>query len=141
VAEAGELLIPVWRGIPFLDFHPFFVQPEHFYGLVFGHAQFVIEHSSIMVALFSPFPEFPRVVTGKHGGIFLALVAEDGIALDDDFLGAQGNRHINIGNIPFLPGTAVEPQAAIACPRPVTELFQCFDNGGIANAVCAVWIA
>ena len=65
---------------------------EYFDGLVFRHAQLVIEPGGVLGAFLGPLPELARILARERDDVLLGEVAEDGVALLDDLVGRQASR-------------------------------------------------
>jgi hypothetical protein len=65
---------------------------------------------------------------------------EDCIAFAANFLRAEGYGHFDLVYGPFLPGTAIKPDFAVAIPVVVADLVAGEDNGFEADAVSAMGV-
>ena len=77
----------------------------------------MIEIGGGTVAVFGSLPEQTRVVAQKWRELHLRAVAQDGVAFAPEFLRRQRHSHLNVFNVPFSPGTAIHPYAAVGKPR------------------------
>src|SRR5690606_5649945 len=93
-------------GFP-LPFH------ECLHGFVFGQSETIVDVCRIPISIFGPLPEFPLIITGEWGPVLLGLVHKYSGPLSDHFIGAQRDRHFDLIDPPFVPGSAVQPQPAI----------------------------
>lgn len=62
------------------------------------------------ITVFRSLPEFARIGRpGEHSAVFLALVFENGEAFLFHLRFSDRNKNIDHGDIPFLPGSTVQP--------------------------------
>lgn len=111
-------------------------------GFVAGQAEVVVAIGCAAVAIFGSLPEQAVIIAQEGGRFHLRLVAEDGITLLAQLFGAEGNGHLDILDIPFGPGAAIHPDAAVLDPLGSGLALQ-VDGGEDdvgADAVCAMRI-
>ena len=72
---------------------------------------------AVVRPFFGPHPEFPLVVAGKEGFVFLRFVFEDGQFLPQHDLGTQRDGPFDFVRLVFLPGASVEPDFGTCSPR------------------------
>ena len=111
---------------------------EHLDGLVFGHAEFVVLAGGVLCAVLGTLPELAVVLTGEGHDVLLREVAEDGMTLLDELVGAEGYGHVDHAEVPLLPCAAVEPDVALLGPVIVFHHIPCSEHGLDTYAVCAV---
>src|SRR5690606_24267180 len=106
--------------------------------LILGQAELVVELGGGAVALFGPLPELALIGAGEHRLILLALMAENGVALAHQLLWAEGDGHLDLLRLPFLPGAAVEPHLTFPDPRLIFQSLECAEHGLQADAMGAM---
>ena len=84
--------------------------------LIFGEAQRVVGVGKTPAPVFGPLPELAAVVAQKEGLILLRLVPENRAPAAQHFLGAERHGEIDLVQLPFRPGPAVEPKFRLAEP-------------------------
>src|SRR4051812_42536039 len=76
----------------------------------FREAELVIDLGGMAVAILGSLPEFAAIgAAGKHGPVFLRLVTKNRDLLFLQIFGAERHHPIDFMRLPFLPGSAVEP--------------------------------
>ena len=83
---------------------------------IFRQSQLVVHHRCGMVSVFGPLPEFPTVNNLKQSSVFLLLMLKYGFSFSHQLFRANGNCHIYLIYIPFLPCPPVKPYIAIFHP-------------------------
>ena len=92
------------------------------------------------VSVLSTLPEQTLVVAKEWGTFHLTLMAQNGVSLLAQLLRAHWHTHLDVGNVPFGPSSAVHPNSTILKPLG-TSLLLLVDSCqyGIGTlAVCAM---
>src|SRR6185312_9984157 len=74
---------------------------------IFREAQLCVEVSCIGVAVFGPLPEFTAIAALERHHVFLRLVDENAESFLQHLVWAHGYGHLDLADIPFLPGAFV----------------------------------
>ena len=89
---------------------------ECFHRLIAGQSEGIITPGRLTIPVFGTLPEQAFVVTQERRTLHLALMPEDGIPLLTQFLWTHRHAHLDVGHIPFRPGTAIHPYSAVLQP-------------------------
>ena len=111
---------------------------EHLDSLILGHAELVILACGVLCAVLGTLPELTMVLAGEGHDILLREMTEDGVALLDELIGAEGHSHVHHAKVPLLPCTAVEPYVALLGPVIILHHIPGTEYSLDTYAVCAV---
>ena len=77
--------------------------------LIFGETQRVVSGGETPAPVLRPLPELATVVAQKEGLILLRLMPENRAPAAKHFPGAERHGEIDLVQLPFRPGSALEP--------------------------------
>src|SRR6202012_3401069 len=66
--------------------------------------------------VFGTLPEFTAIITLERHHVLLRLVDENAETFLQHLVGAHGDGHLDLADIPFLPCSLVEPEPAVLQP-------------------------
>src|SRR5215208_6244757 len=105
-----------------------------FHREVFGEAESVEHRRRPLVPLVDALPELAVVLAGEGCRVLLALVLEDRLDLEPQFLLAHRDEPARLRDVPLLPRAAVEPHLGAR----EGELLERLVDGFLAHAVRTV---